>query len=214
MENWIEGIPAIMEAWYPGMMGGNAIANVLFGKVNPSGKIPITFPKKIQDSPAHKSSTTYPGTDKVIYEEGIFVGYRHYDKYDIEPLFPFGFGLSYTTFELTNCEIDKKSVHPEDKLVISASVINTGEVEGAEVIQVYSNDVESSVERPSKELVGFRKIFLKPGEEKTLEISVNVKDLAFYDLEIQNWKVEAGQFKFLIGTSSRSIQFEEIIIVE
>ncbi|TFG18994.1 MAG: glycosyl hydrolase [Promethearchaeota archaeon] len=214
MDNWINGIPAIVEAWYPGMMGGNAIANILFGHINPSGKLPITFPKKIRDSPAHKTPATYPGTDKVMYEEGIFVGYRHYDENNIDPLFPFGFGLSYTTFELTKCELSKESLTDDDMLIITVGVKNTGEFSGAEVVQIYATDIESSVERPPKELVGFGKIFLNPNEEKTMEILVKIKDFAFYDVNLEDWKVEPGKFKILIGTSSRSIQFERVVDVQ
>ncbi|MHA1112548.1 MAG: beta-glucosidase family protein, partial [Promethearchaeota archaeon] len=214
MDNWIKNIPAIVEAWFPGMMGGNAIANILFGHVNPSGKLPITFPKKIQDSPAHKTAATYPGTDKVMYSEGIFVGYRHFDENNIEPLFPFGFGLSYTTFELTKCELNKEALTSDDDFTIRVSVKNTGKMAGAEVVQVYATDIESSVERPPKELVGFGKIFLNPQEEKSIEISIKVKDFAFYDIKSDDWKVEAGRFKLLIGTSSRSIQFEKDVEVQ
>ncbi|GAH60789.1 unnamed protein product, partial [marine sediment metagenome] len=126
MVGWIENIPAVIEAWYAGQEAGNAIADILFGDVNPSGKLPITFPKKLSDSPAHVSTRTYPGNEKVFYDEGIFVGYRHFDTKKIEPLFPFGHGLSYTTFAYDNLKIDKKKVSEDDKFTVSIDITNSG----------------------------------------------------------------------------------------
>jgi len=213
MDKWLDKIPVVVEAWFPGMMGGKAIANVIFGDVNPSGKLPITFPKKIEDSPAHRNLETFPGEEDVKYEEGIYVGYRYFDKYQIEPLFPFGFGLSYTSFEITSCIIDQDFLHLEDIINVNVGIKNTGAVPGAEVVQVYATDIEASVDRPLKELVGFSKIYLEPDEKKTTHILIKVKDLAFYDRTIHNWKIEPGKFKLLIGTSSRSIRYEKIITI-
>ncbi|MFX0133934.1 MAG: glycoside hydrolase family 3 C-terminal domain-containing protein, partial [Candidatus Hodarchaeota archaeon] len=157
MDGWIENVPAVVEAWYAGMEGGNAIANVIFGDVNPSGKLPITFPKKLSDSPAHKSTRTFPGFKeeingkwlrRVFYDEGIFVGYRYFDKENIEPLFPFGYGLSYTTFKYENLQISKKTISKNDKITVSCDIINSGERDGTEVVQLYVQDVESSLKRP------------------------------------------------------------------
>lgn len=211
MEGWIEKVPAILEAWYPGMEGGHAIANVLFGDVTPSGKLPITFPKKLSDSPAHKSPLTWPGKDlKVKYEEGIFVGYRYFDKEEIEPLFPFGFGLSYTSFAFNNFMLDKKILSGSSSLSVAIDITNEGNYAGAEVIQVYFQDIKCSVERPKKELIGFEKVYLVPNETKTVYIAVNSKDLAFYDINSHSWVVEPGKFKIFIGNSSKNIIFEEI----
>ncbi|MFW9994911.1 MAG: beta-glucosidase [Candidatus Odinarchaeota archaeon] len=217
MDSWLKNVPAVLEAWYPGMEGGRAIANVLFGDVNPSGKLPLTFPKSLSDSPAHKSGKSFPGEDrKVYYSEGIFVGYRYFDNNNVEPLFPFGHGLSYTTFALENLRLDKEMLmSSDDSLKINLDVINTGSRFGAEVVQVYVQDLECSVERPPKELVGFEKVYLHPGERKTAEIELKAKDLAFYDVTTRSWQVEPGKFKLLIGTSSRDIHLQkEIVLTE
>ncbi len=212
MEGWFENVPAILEAWYPGMEGGNAIANILFGEINPSGKIPMTFPKKLSDSPAHKSKLTWPGENlKTKYEEGIFVGYRYFDKEEIEPLFPFGYGLSYTTFTYKNFSLDKKIISSNETLSVSVEITNSGKYSGAEVIQVYFQDIECSVERPVKELIGFEKVYLDPDETKTVKISIKAFDLAFYDVLSHSWKIENGKFKILVGTSSRNVIYEESI---
>jgi len=203
MDEWIGPIPAVIEAWYAGLEAGNVIADILFGDVNPSGKLPITFPKKLADSPAHKSPTTYPGDEKVVYEEDIFVGYRHFDTKNIDPLFPFGYGLSYTTFTYENLQISQ-----DDKISISLDLTNSGERTGAEVVQLYVQDVESSVERPLKELKGFQKVALKPGEKQSLTFELSEQDLAFYDENKRVWRAEAGTFKILIGSSSRDIRLE------
>ena len=208
MDDWIDKVPAIIEAWYAGLEGGNVIADILFGNINPSGKLPITFPKKLSDSPAHQSPKTYPGTDKVFYEEGIFVGYRHFDTKNIEPLFPFGHGLSYTTFTYENLQIDKETMSEDDKISISLDIINAGERAGAEVVQLYVQDVESSIERPLKELKGFQKIFLGPSEKGSVTFELSKPDLSFYDETNHCWTAEQGIFKILLGSSSRDIRLE------
>ncbi len=213
MDDWIDTIPVIVEAWYPGMEGGRAIANVLFGDVNPSGKIPMTFPKSIEDSPAHKSLKTFPGVDlKVSYEEGIYVGYRHFEKNEVEPLFPFGFGLSYTSFKFKEVDSNKDVLKSmEDSLELSVTITNTGNRAGSEVIQIYSENVKSSVDRPVKELVGFEKVYLEKGQTKKVKATVKSKDLAFYDIETSDWKVEPGDFTLHIGNSSDSIHLKKKI---
>ncbi len=207
MEEWIENAHTILEVWYPGMEGGRAIANVLFGDVNPSGKLPWTFPKQLKDSPAHKSTKTFPGENlKVFYEEGIYVGYRYFEKENIEPLFPFGFGLSYTTFEITNAISDKnKLISKEDSLTITTEIANIGERAGNEVVQVYSEAPAKAIDRPLKELVGFEKVFLKKGEKKSVEIQIKAKDLAFYDTKKAEWSIEKGKHILHIGNSSTNI---------
>ncbi len=215
MVGWIENIPAVIEAWYAGQEAGNAIADILFGDVNPSGKLPITFPKKLSDSPAHVSTRTYPGNEKVYYDEGIFVGYRHFDTKNIEPLFPFGHGLSYTTFSYDNLKIDRKTISGDDKFTVSVDITNSGDRAGAEVVQLYVQDVECSVERPLKELKGFKKVQLDSGEKKTIVFELEKKDLSFFDEKTSCWKAENGSFNILVGSSSKDIhQKGEIEYIE
>ena len=235
MNGWEDKAPAILEAWYAGAEAGNAIANILFGDVNPSGKLPITFPQTLADSPAHQSYETYPGLkswddieegdlevlrsnrgmtimaddrDKVYYKEGVFVGYRYFDHHTIEPLFPFGHGLSYTSFTYENLTISKPTIAANEKLEISMDLKNTGKRAGAEVVQLYIRDVESSVERPPKELKGFKKVFLEPNQKETLSFEINPQDLAYYSEEKSQWIVENGEFNVLIGSSSKDIRLE------
>ena len=205
MVEWIDKIPTVIQAWYAGMEGGRAIADIIFGDVNPSGKLPITFPKKLSDSPAHKSKLTYPGDEKVYYDEGIFVGYRHFDTKNIEPLFPFGYGLSYTKFTYENLKLNRQKLMKDEFLDISIDLTNSGLVQGSEVVQLYISDPISSVERPSKELKGFRKVKLEPSEKKPVKFQIKPEDLAFFDEESCDWKIESGKFKVLIGSSSRDI---------
>jgi len=208
MSNWLEDVPAILEAWYGGLEAGHAIADILCGDINPSGKLPITFPKKLSDSPAHVSKRTYPGDDKVFYDEGIFVGYRHFDTKDIELLFPFGHGLSYTTFAYENIMINEEKVRGDDTFKVSVDVINSGKHIGAEVVQLYVQDIESSVERPLKELKGFKKVNLNPREKTNVVFELEKSDLSFYDDVSGKWKVEEGLFNILIGSSSRDIRLQ------
>ncbi|MHA2313864.1 MAG: beta-glucosidase [Candidatus Hermodarchaeia archaeon] len=216
MSDWIEKVPVVLDAWYPGMEGGRAIANVLFGDAEPSGRLPITFPEQLSDSPAHSSGEKrhYPGDEEknVFYDEGIFVGYRWFDETEIEPLFPFGFGLSYTGFEYENVLLSRESVSAnDDSFEIQVDVVNIGDRLGADTIQVYSKDIQSSIIRPPQELVGFEKVLLKPTERKTVSIQVLVRDLAFYDVESHDWKIEPGDFELRIGRSSRDIKMKTSI---
>jgi beta-glucosidase len=237
MDKWLDKVPALLEAWYPGQHGGDVVADTLFGDNNPSGKLPLTFPKSLKDSPAHQNERRYPGigkqikenlfTDafkgkgfvkefednKVFYEEGIYVGYRHFDKHNIEPLFPFGFGLSYTTFNYEKCEIDTSTVKADQSFKVKVTIKNAGQKAGAEVVQIYYSDVEASVDRPIKELCGFDKVSLNAGESKTVEIPIKATDFAFFDVNTHTWKVEAGKYKILVGASSRDIKFEKEISV-
>ena len=203
MNEWIDNVPGLIEAFYPGQEGGNAIADIIFGDVNPSGKLPITFAKQWKDSPVY---TTYPGKkEEVFYEEGIFVGYRHFDKKEIEPLFPFGYGLSYTTFEYRNLQLSSNEISPNDTLIVKVSVMNSGQKAGDEVIQLYLQDMEAAVNREVKSLKGFKRVSLNPGESKTVSFILNKNDLSFYSEEEKIWVAEPGQFKILIGNSSRDI---------
>jgi beta-glucosidase len=204
MADWIDDIPAVVEAWYPGQECGNAIAGVLFGVVSPSGKLPDTFPRRYEDNPAYKN---YPGENgKVSYEEGIFVGYRHYDARGIEPLFPFGYGLSYTDFEYGNLRVSPAEIKSGENISVSIDIKNTGNRQGKEVVQLYVRDVASKLPRPPRELKGFRKISLLPGETKTVDFILDEEALSFYDPEIGGWVAEPGQFEVQVGSSSRDIR--------
>jgi len=204
MNGWIDAVPAVIEAFYPGQEGGSALANILFGDVNPSGKLPVTFLENWKDSPAYG---TYPGVrEKAIYKEGIFVGYRWFDKKNIEPLFPFGYGLSYTTFEFSDLKLSAKTLTLDGELEISLQVKNTGKRDGDEIVQLYIHDKKASVEREVKSLKGFQRVSLKTGESKTVMMKIDKSDLAFYDIENQKWLAEPGEFEVLIGASSRDIR--------
>jgi beta-glucosidase len=205
---------ALVWGWFNGSESGHAMADVLFGNVNPSGKLPFTMPVKLEDSPAHALGA-YPGENMTVdYKEGILVGYRWFDTKNIEPLYCFGHGLSYTDFSCYSFKSDKK-VYGHDEIVqLSCVVKNTGERTGAETIQVYMHDPEASVMRPTKELKGFEKFFLKTGQKETVQISIPVKDLAFYNDRTMSWEVEPGQYHFLFGTSSVEIYGHVVIVVK
>lgn len=205
---WIEKVPAIVQGWYLGSMGGKSIANVLSGKVNPSGKLPFSFPVKLSDSPAHSfDAMSYPGDGiKQEYKEDILVGYRWYDTKKIPTTFAFGHGLSYTSFEYGKAVASAKKMTADDKLEIAVKVKNTGDVAGKEVVQLYIGDDKSSVVRPLKELKHFQKIALNPGEEKTITFTITVDDLKYYDDIRKDWTAEAGKFKAYIGASSVDIR--------
>jgi beta-glucosidase len=201
--DWLEGVPAVVQAWYTGQEAGNALADVLFGDVNPSGRLPTTFPRRLQDNPAF---INYPGENgKVLYGEGLFVGYRYYDKKGIEPLFPFGFGLSYTQFAYRNLVVSAPEFQPGDEIRVSVDVQNTGTVAGKEVVQLYLRDVESRLVRPEKELKGFAKVALEPGQTRTVTFSLNQDVLTYYDPARSQWVAEAGLFEVLVGSSARDI---------
>jgi beta-glucosidase len=204
---------AVLYSWFNGSEGGNALADVLFGDVNPSGKLPFTIAHKLEDIGVH-SLNAYPGENlKVEYTEGILVGYRWFDTKNIEPAYPFGFGLSYTNFELSKSKTDKNSYTATDKIQLTVSVENKGETKGKEVVQCYVHDLECSVMRPTKELKAFQKIEIEAGKTKNVSLTIDVEDLAFFDESSNSWLVEPGEFKLLIGTSSRNIAQEIIISV-
>jgi beta-glucosidase len=208
MGSWLAKAPAVIQAWYPGMEGGNALAAVLFGDMNPSGKLPCTFPKRLADSPAH-ALNAYPGKDGTVrYEEGLLVGYRWFDTRKIEPLFPFGFGLSYTQFEYSNLRL-VPGTEPKDPIVTADfEVQNVGTREGAEVAQLYVQDEKPRLPRPLKELKGFRKVLLKPGEKQTVSVPLERSSFAFYDPQQHGWAAEKGNFKILIGSGSRDLRLD------
>ena len=204
---WVAKVPAVLQLWYDGQEQGNALADVLFGDVNPSGKLPTTFPVRLEDNPAY---INYPGENgKVRYGEGIFVGYRYYDKKDVAPLFPFGHGLSYTQFEYSNLRLSTKTILPADTLKAKVDVTNTGRVAGKETVQLYVRDVESTFARPEKELKAFEKVELKPGQKKTVTFTLDREAFWYFDTARNDWNTEAGAFEILIGASSRDIRLKE-----
>jgi len=204
---WVDDVGGIIEAFFPGMENGNAIANVLLGIVTPSGKLPVTFPKRLQDSPAYINAS-YPGCREVNYGEGIFVGYRYFDKVETEPLFPFGHGLSYSQFKYGNLALPKK-VKRGKPIKVSVEITNIGERAGAEVVQLYVHDVQSSLVRPVKELKAFKKVFLKSGEKRKVELQLVDRSLSFYDPHKKTWVAEPGRFEVLVGSSSRDIRLKK-----
>lgn len=215
MNEWINNTPAVIQGWYSGSEAGNVFADILFGDVNPSGKLPFTFPKKLEDTPAFKFGDIPGDGLEVEYKEGVFVGYRYYDSFNVEPLFPFGHGLSYTEFEISDLKLSNDKLQIDEEIVLEVNVKNTGKSAGKEVVQLYINDVESSVERPNKELKGFEKVSLAPGESKKVEFRINTKQLSFYDIETRKFKAEHGKFTALIGTSSKDIkQKKEFILTD
>jgi beta-glucosidase len=209
---WVEQVAAIVQAYYPGMENGNAVAAVLLGKVNPSGKLPVTFPVRLEDSPAYINAS-YPGCREVNYGEGIFVGYRYYDKRDVTPLFPFGHGLSYTSFTYSGLKVAKK-VKSGNMVEVSLTVTNTGKLAGKEVVQLYVSDLSCSLPRPPKELKGFVKVALEPGEAKTVTFTLDERALSFYDPHKKAWVAEPGEFEVLVGSSSRDIRVKAKFVLE
>ncbi|MEP7144520.1 MAG: glycoside hydrolase family 3 C-terminal domain-containing protein [Ferruginibacter sp.] len=196
----------IVWSWYNGSENGNALADVLTGKINPSGKLPFTFPESLNESPAH-ALNAYPGENlQVNYKEGILVGYRWYDTKKIEPLYCFGYGLSYTDYAYSELGANKKSYTPEENIVVTVKVKNTGKYKGKETVQLYVSKSGSIVDRPEKELKAFNKVMITPGETANIRLSIPVKDLAYFDIKTMKWVVEPGEYKLLAGASSRDIK--------
>jgi beta-glucosidase len=202
---WLDSASAVLEAWYPGVEGGHAIGRILFGDVNPSGRLPFTWPNSLEETPAHAVGTQT--RDRIDYKEGIYVGYRYYDRQGIVPQFPFGYGLSYTTFEYESLHVNASNVEAVP-VVATVRVKNTGAVAGKEVVQIYVSDCESSVDQPVKELGGFAKVDLKPGETKTVEIPLHWTAFQFFDTVSNHWKLEPGDFKISAGGSSDQLPLQ------
>lgn len=205
---WLNRVPALMQSWYLGSEAGNATANIIAGDINPSGKLPYSVPQKLEDNGAISFGTiSYPGDSiNQIYKEDILVGYRWHDTKKIPALFPFGFGLSYTTFEYGKANTDKKEYNKDETIKVSLTVTNKGKIDGAESVQVYATQSKPSVERPEKELKAFQKVFLNAGETKTVDLSIPVKDLAFFDDKSHTWTVESDQFTLHCAASSADIK--------
>jgi len=201
---WVDRVPAILQAWYQGQEAGNALADVLFGFKNPSGKLPTTFPKRLEDNPTYHN---WPGENlKVVYGEGLYIGYRHYERLGIEPLFAFGHGLSYTTFAYGKPTVSSVTLPEVGNVIVTVPVTNTGSVEGAEIVQAYIHDEKSRLPRPEKELQAFDKVFLKPGETKNATLTLNKYSVGYYDTDLTAWIAEEGVFEVVIGASSTDIR--------
>ena len=201
---WINDVSAVLEGYLGGQAGAGAIADILFGNVNPSGKLAETFPIKLEDNPSHPNFPSGPAV--VEYRESLYVGYRYYDSVKQDVLFPFGHGLSYTSFKYSDLELKQMQGSDGEKVTVTLKVKNTGMMAGKEIVQVYVRDVESTVFRPNKELKGFTKVYLDPGEENRVSIELDRRAFAFYDVDQQDWVVEAGVFEILAGSSSQDIR--------
>ena len=209
---WLGSVKAVLNGLLGGEASGGAVVDVLTGKVNPSGKLTETYPLSIEDTPAHKN---FPGTLLTVeYRESIYIGYRYYDKMNKDVLFPFGYGLSYTTFEYSDIKLSKKKINDDETVTVSYKIKNTGKVDGAEVSQVYVSAPESKIFKAVKELKGFNKVFLKAGEEKTVEVELSKRSFAYYNVNINDWHVESGDYKILVGASSRDIKLEASVNVK
>jgi len=210
MTAWVADTKGIVSAWYGGMEGGNALAEVIFGKVNPSGKLTVSFPKVLEDVPAHKLGD-FPGKNGVaVYRDDIFVGYRYYDTYKVVPQFEFGFGLSYTSFAYKNLKCSKAA---NGTVTATFTITNTGKVAGGEVAQLYVHKEKSAITRADKELKGFQKVFLKPGETKAVSIQLNKEAFQYFDENKNDWNTEKGTYQIQVGGSSRQIYLNNIVLL-
>lgn len=205
MTGWLDQVPALLQAWFPGQAGGTAVAEVLLGETNPSGRLPATFERRWEDNPAYDHYYPQPGTNRILYEDGIFVGYRGFEQNGIAPLFPFGHGLSYTTFEYGDLEVSPQTTGDGD-VEVSFRLTNTGDRAGAEVAQVYVADTHTEVPRPPKELKGFAKVHLAPGETRRVSVQLDRRSFAYYDVDRGGWAVTPGVFEILVGRSSEDIE--------
>ncbi|MFC5848766.1 glycoside hydrolase family 3 C-terminal domain-containing protein [Deinococcus petrolearius] len=205
---WLPDVPAVVQAWFPGQEAGHAVADVLLGHADPGGRLPQTFPARLEDDPVQPQTpdVQYPGEQgRVAYQEGLFIGYRHVDRSGLTPLFPFGFGLSYTTFELGEAQLSAGALAPGDALGVTVPVRNTGDRAGQTVVQLYVQDVDTTLERPAKELKAFAKVTLRPGEEQTVTLDLDMRSLAYFDDVRHAWVADAGEFRLLIGQSSADL---------
>jgi beta-glucosidase len=206
MTQWIDSVPGLLHAWYPGQEGGTALAQILFGDYSPSGKLPVSFERRWEDNATYASYYPKKGDKRVKYSEGVFLGYRHFDRASTKPLFAFGYGLSYTTFTYSNLSVTPTSGNVEEPVMVSFDVHNRGNREGAEVAELYVGDSHASVPRPVKELKGFAKVTLKPDETRHVELTLDRRAFSFYDDKKSSWNAEPGEFTIFVGGSSDNIQ--------
>ena len=212
MSEWIGDVAAVLEAWMMGQAGGKAIADVLFGRVNPSGKLAETFPLKLSDTPAYLN---WPGENNAVhYGEGLFIGYRYYDAKNASVMFPFGHGLSYTTYSYSNPQSAATRFKDTDGVTVSVDVTNAGKVAGKEIVQVYVHDRKSALVRPFKELKGFAKVELRPGETRTVSVPLDFRAFAYYHPVFKRWITEDGDFDILIGASSGDIRCRIVVSLQ
>lgn len=210
MSSWLDRVPALIEAWYPGQEGGRALAEILFGEADPSGRLPVTFERKWEDNPVHDNYYPQPGTNRIVYKEGVFVGYRGYEHDGTKPLFPFGFGLSYTKFDYTNLQIRPIAMklpagsNPGPRFEVSFDVKNAGARSGADVAQVYVGELNPKVPRPPKELKGFSRVSLKPGESKHVSVILDSRSFDYFDTTTSEWRGDAADFTVSVGPSSEN----------
>jgi beta-glucosidase len=207
MTNWIDEAPALVHVWYPGEEGGTALAQILFGQYSPSGKLPASFERRWQDNAAYPTYSDPKHVRRIPYSEGVFLGYRHFDQGSVKPLFPFGYGLSYTTFQYENLQV-APSNDGDGLAVVTFRIKNTGSREGAEIAQLYVGDKHSKIERPVKELKGFAKVDLKPGESRTVKLTLDRRAFSYFDPKLHRWTSEPGDFSILVGSSSEKIELE------
>ncbi len=210
---WLANVPALLQTWYGGQEAGNALEKILFGKVNPSGKLPISWEKKIDDNPAFKNYYEENGSRDVRYEEGIFIGYRYYDTRKVQPLFPFGFGLSYTSFAFSNLEVTPQVGSQARTITVGFDIKNTGSRVGAEVAQIYVGDPSATVPRPVKELKGFSRVTLAPGKSRHVTVKLNRRSLAYWDNDTHQWRIDSGKFIVYVGDSSRELPLQRAFYV-
>jgi beta-glucosidase len=209
MTQWSDRVPVILHAWYPGQEGGTALAQILFGDYSPSGKLPASFERRWEDNPTYHSYYPEKEAKGVQYSEGVFLGYRHYDRSETKPLFAFGHGLSYTTFAYSNLSVTPQTGNLNEPVTVAFEVKNTGHREGAEVAELYVGESHPSVPRPVKELKGFAKVNLKPGETRHVTLTLDRRAFSFYDVTKKDWSADTGDFTILVGGSSDSIQLRD-----
>lgn len=215
MSDWIEQVPVALHAFYPGQNGGQALAEILFGKINPSGKLPISIERNIEDNPAYASFPKFDNQNTLAemdYKDDLMLGYRGYEKKGIKPLYPFGYGLSYTTFGYSNIKVTPGVAVGNTPIKVSFDLTNTGKVGGSEVAQLYVGQQNPKVERPIKELKGYKKVFLKPGESKRVTIELNDRSLAYFDVKTNQWVVDADTFNLSLGGSSQDIRLNAKLV--
>ena len=205
--DWVDRVPALIEAWYPGQEGGTALADLILGNVNPSGRLPITFERQWRDNPVHDSYYPEESSNRIVYKEGVFVGYRGYEHEGAKPLFPFGYGLSYTTFKFANL-VTSPSPNRTGEYQVTFDVTNTGNRAGAEVAQIYVGEAHASVPRPPKELKGFSRVELRPGESKQVKVILDGRAFAYYDVNTKHWHADPGDFDILVGSSLEQIELQ------
>lgn len=206
MRRWVENVPALLHNWYPGQEGGRALAQILLGERSPEGHLPVSLDRSWEENPVHDSYYAAPvpagQTPHVEYKEGVFLGYRYYTTYDKQPLFPFGFGLSYTTFSFSHLSVSPQQASADTPITISFDVTNTGSREGADVAQVYIGDPSAQAKRPAKELKGFEKVRLAPNQTQHVSVTLDRRSLAYWSDAKSNWQVDPGRFIVFVGDSS------------